>query len=847
MQRTQKVQMTQAMRWVFRVVGTLCLLGLNAWAAGPVLDVAAVGQKPVSLRPYFAVMEDPGGAMALADVQSDAAASRFAPGEATKRPLNFGSTASAYWLRMDVDNLSDSAVDAMLEIYYPRLAEVDFYRVASGQLLQSVKTGYARPFADRAYPHRFFLLPLPVAPGTKQTVYIRVKSPTALEVPAQLWKRSAFQSYEDTDNMTQAAYFGMFIALALYNILLWISLKERNYLFYVLFISSLAMALSASTGMGIQYIWGDVPGWTAISFAVSGHLSLVWLISFARRLLATEVATPRWDLVLKVAIGINAVLACTNFVSYTSKLSAMVIGLTSLLLLAYAVMGVVRKQRVAVLFTVAFVVVLLGAVASMLRVLGVLPANFFTINGIQIGSAFEMILLSFTLADRFHVLRAEKEKAQQRLVETLQSSERVLEAQVRQRTRALHQKNTELEQAMITISDVERIARHDLRTPLASLAAAPGLLRGLRPATPREENILNMMENAANHALGMVNLSLDLFRMENGSYDFRPVPVNLTALVDNVVQHLSVHAASKEVRIEVAPCAQAVWAHAEVSLCYSIIANLGKNAIEAAPEQSTVTFSLAPSRTAGGISPGKVSVRIHNQGEVPVAMQARFFEKYATSGKSGGTGLGTYSSHLLASVQGGTLRMETSAATGTSLTLELASAPALNVFFAPPTPESVADTTRLGNAPVAAAVSEASTVAGALEASATAAAFEVLLVDDDDFCRMLTELLFENMPVNVREAVNGRLALEAVRAIRPDLIILDIEMPILGGKEALQQIRAYQAESGQAPSLIVAMTGHDDVLSREVYRQIGFDVCLTKPCNAADIQTLLETLAQRQR
>ena len=77
------------------------------------------------------------------------------------------------------------------------------------------------------------------------------------------------------------------------------------------------------------------------------------------------------------------------------------------------VLGVVRKQRVAVLFTAAFVVVLLGAVASMLRMLGVLPANFFTINGIQIGSAVEMILLSFTLADRFHVLRAEKEKAQQ--------------------------------------------------------------------------------------------------------------------------------------------------------------------------------------------------------------------------------------------------------------------------------------------------------------------------------------------------------------------------------------------------------------------------------------------------
>ena len=76
----QNVQTMPFLRWVRSAVGAMCLLGLNAWAAGPALDVATVGQAPVSLRPYFAVMEDPGAAMVLADVQSDAVASRFAPG-----------------------------------------------------------------------------------------------------------------------------------------------------------------------------------------------------------------------------------------------------------------------------------------------------------------------------------------------------------------------------------------------------------------------------------------------------------------------------------------------------------------------------------------------------------------------------------------------------------------------------------------------------------------------------------------------------------------------------------------------------------------------------------------------
>ena len=437
----------KVLRWR-SVLGSVCLLAfgaLNTVAAGPALDVAGIGQEPVALRPHFAVLEDPTATLTLAEVQSEASANRFQASEVTVRPLNFGITTSAHWLRLELANRSGASVESMLEIFYPRLAEVDFYRVAKGEVLQSVKTGYARPFADRAYEHRFFQFPFITDAGAQQTLYIRVKSPTSLEVPAQLWSRSAFHRYEIIDHMTQAAYFGMFVAMALFNMLLWVSLRERNYLYYVLFISSLAMALASSTGIGIQYVWGDAPAWTTISFAVSGHLALVWLMSFMRRLLGTAAFMPRWDVALRAGIAINAVLAFTTCLLYVSKLSASVIGVTSVMLLVCASVGAFRGQRSAILFTAAFVVLLLGSVASMLRMLGVLPANILTISGIQIGSAFEMILLSFTLADRFHLLRAEKEKAQQHLVETLQNSEHVLETRVAERTAEMQVLNARLE------------------------------------------------------------------------------------------------------------------------------------------------------------------------------------------------------------------------------------------------------------------------------------------------------------------------------------------------------------------------------------------------------------------
>jgi CheY-like chemotaxis protein len=129
---------------------------------------------------------------------------------------------------------------------------------------------------------------------------------------------------------------------------------------------------------------------------------------------------------------------------------------------------------------------------------------------------------------------------------------------------------------------------------------------------------------------------------------------------------------------------------------------------------------------------------------------------------------------------------------------------------------------------------------------ASFAQVDVLLVDDDDFCRIVTESLFPSASVAVRVAINGRMALEAVRTQRPDIIILDIEMPIMGGVEALHLIRDHQLQVGQMPSLMVAATGHEDAASLAYFYQVGFDHCVTKPCKATDVHTLLQKLHAAQ-
>ena len=387
------------------------------------------------------------------------------------------------------------------------------------------------------------------------------------------------------------------------------------------------------------------------------------------------------------------------------------------------------------------------------------------------------------------------------------------------RAAELDQKNIALSQAIRAREDAERIARHDLKTPLASIAATPDLLRAC--SKPEQEILLCMIENAARRALHMVNLSLDLFRMENGSYVFEAEAVDLTAITRTVISDLQAHAQSKHVQIQFFGGETSLLVAANASLCYSCIANLLKNAIEAASDYSQVVLSLQAAQYA--------SLSIHNDTPVPLALRNCFFEKYATQGKHDGTGLGTYSSQLMATVQGGTLTMQTSDSSGTTLMLELNHFTEQNP--APDTETTVVQT-KTNPAP---------------QNDVDFSHIHVLVVDDDAYNRKVLCSQLQAFKITTTTAINGRYAVQAVLAERPDLIFMDIEMPVMGGIEALQCIRELQQARRQPPSVIIAFSSDDGMDSQARFVALGFDHGMSKPTSQTTLRQLLQQTACPRR
>ncbi len=230
--------------------------------------------------------------------------------------------------------------------------------------------------------------------------------------------------------------------------------------------------------------------------------------------------------------------------------------------------------------------------------------------------------------------------------------------QLKAMTEEMRRKNAELEQAAQLRDDVERITRHDLKSPLNNILSVPSFLLSHYTFSEEDCTLLRNVERAGHRMLNMINRSLDLYKMEIGTYQpmlqpFDLVPVLTTAAHGSATNHL---ADKKSWRLlhNGEPAAEGLqfWVNGEEMLCYPMFNNLLQNAFEASPPGGVVEIELDDRSEAHAV------IRITNHGEVPEAIRDRFFDKYVTAGKRHGTGLGAYSARLCAETQQGAISLE---------------------------------------------------------------------------------------------------------------------------------------------------------------------------------------------
>jgi PAS domain S-box-containing protein len=227
---------------------------------------------------------------------------------------------------------------------------------------------------------------------------------------------------------------------------------------------------------------------------------------------------------------------------------------------------------------------------------------------------------------------------------------------------------TELRRLEQIKEDVERIVRHDLKSPLTGLINIPQMLMDDENLTAQQREMLGLVAASGQKMLRQINSALELHKIESGTYRPLAQECDPAGLIRE-----NVHLMSLGMRLDpgvIVIREQAAGVGAERTLRTDkllldiILMNLLRNALEASDAGAQVFVDISGDG-------GECVIAISNSLPVPVEIREKFFEKYATAGKRGGTGLGTYSAAIMTRALGGTISMRTADDVGTTVTVRI--------------------------------------------------------------------------------------------------------------------------------------------------------------------------------
>jgi diguanylate cyclase (GGDEF)-like protein len=423
-----------------------------AYAAAPPVPVPRL-QAGIPLVPRAELLEDRTG-------QLDLAQARAASGWrlTAQSSFVFGFSRSAFWVRWHLHNASPSEQDLVVDLGNARQDHISWY-VFCGEgpvPVQTVHSGDRLPFSQRPLPTRRFALPLRMAPGEDLELMVRLASHDGLfeAMPVRLVPRDEFLADEEEQSLAVTLYHGGLLALALYNMLLYVATRERAFGLYVAYLLSLLLWNFTFQGYGFKHLWPDSMAFNNNVLTVGAAWAFGIFGFFTVEYLKLRDSVPRW------VLRINQALAWANMavvVPAAADFYALGAGIGQATGIAVAVASLStgiwllhRGQRQARFFVLAFSALGVGASAYILQVVGAVPANVFTTWGLQVGSGFEALVLALGLADTMNTLKAEKIEAERRARQVQEAANQQLEVQVAERTRALERANQRLHALAVT-------------------------------------------------------------------------------------------------------------------------------------------------------------------------------------------------------------------------------------------------------------------------------------------------------------------------------------------------------------------------------------------------------------
>lgn len=374
----------------------------------------------INLAHHLEYRVDPGNQLTLDTIRTGADDSQWQQRNIHGDNINFGYSDNTYWFRFRLINTGTHLLQKQLEIGYPVLDFVDVHLLYQSGEERNFSLGDKRPFHDRPVDHRNFIVPIKMAAGATVDVYLRVRTSSSLQLPLTLWRSDTLLEVSQAEMLGLGIYYGTMIVMVLYNLFVYFSVREVNYLYYVLYVSSMALFLASLNGVSYQYLWPTGIWWNdqSIVFFLSGVVLFAAL--FTINFLRIPEVFPRLYPVGTAIVIVSVFIMIAALLLQYHIMIRVVIGWAVISITVALIVGMYRwlhGDSSAKYYCIAWYTLLIGGVILALNKFDVMPRNVLTENATQLGSALEVILLSFALADRLNTEKRKRYEAQLQALE----------------------------------------------------------------------------------------------------------------------------------------------------------------------------------------------------------------------------------------------------------------------------------------------------------------------------------------------------------------------------------------------------------------------------------------------
>jgi two-component system NtrC family sensor kinase len=399
-------------------------------------------------------------------IQSAIKESRFK--KATTAVPNLGVSSSSFWLKFPAINSSGDE-DVMLQLLLPTIDYVDFYLVNSqNKIVFMEKTGDRLRYSSRSFDNPIFSFPFQMKASETYYLYLKISGGEQLQAPLVLGNTDSFIPEFKSSFWIFGLYMGVISVMFIYNLFLFISTRDKSYLYYIIYIFVISLTQANFQGFAFKYLWPNSEWLSTYAVYILSSLAALTAIEFMKQFLHTDFYVPKMHKILNIfyipyiiAI-VAAFIGHLNFGYQTIQITAMIAAIY-MLVVAFRVYS--QGYNPAKFFLLAWSVFLIGVCCFVLKDFNLLPYNTFTYNMMPFGSALEVTLLSFALADKINTFKKEKEESQAEALRVITENERlvreqnvVLEVKVKARTEELELALYDLKEAQSQLVDSEKMA-----------------------------------------------------------------------------------------------------------------------------------------------------------------------------------------------------------------------------------------------------------------------------------------------------------------------------------------------------------------------------------------------------